>query len=76
MDKARKEKLISNIKINIRKYRTKRGYSKREFSRKFNIPYYTIIALEVRQYKDVNITTLINFAEALEVKLQDLLGEF
>lgn len=61
------------IGSNIKRLRTQKGYSAKEFSEKINVAYSTYSNYE-NNNREPNIDTLINIADVLEVTVNELMG--
>lgn len=59
---------------NIKKYRKKQGLTQEALARKADVSYNTIIKLESKGIKDPRVGTLKKIADALSVKVDDLIG--
>lgn len=71
LGKSRKIMLGDNIK----KFRNKRNLSQDNLARKAGIPYATLIKIESNVVKKPSVQNVAKIAEALEVKIEDLLRE-
>ena len=60
---------------NIKKYRRKLGLTQEALSRKADISYNTIIKIESGGIKDPRIGTLKKIAEALKIKIDELVSK-
>jgi len=60
---------------NIKKFRNKRNLSQDNLARKAGIPYATLIKIESNVVKKPSVQNVAKIAEALEVKIEDLLRE-
>ena len=60
-----------NIK-NLKKYRTKKGWSQERLAREAGISYNTLIKIERGGIKNPKIETIIKLAKALGITLDDL----
>jgi transcriptional regulator with XRE-family HTH domain len=58
---------------NIKKLRKKRGLTQDNLARKADIPYATLIKIESNVVKKPSVQNVAKIAEALEVKIEDLL---
>lgn len=61
----------NNIK-NLKKYRTKKGWSQERLAREAGISYNTLIKIERGGIKNPKIETIIKLSRALDVSLDDL----
>ncbi len=66
-----REKELINLGNNIKKYRLEKGYTQEEFSEIINKTANYVSQLE-NAHKGINVHTLIDIAEALEVTVKDL----
>jgi transcriptional regulator with XRE-family HTH domain len=60
---------------NIKKLRKKKGLSQDNLARKANMPYATLIKIESNAVKKPSVQNVAKIAEALQVKIEDLLRE-
>jgi len=60
---------------NIKKIRKKRGLSQDNLARKANMPYATLIKIESNTVKKPSVQNVARIAEALEVRIEDLLRD-
>ena len=58
---------------NIKRLRNKRDISQDNLARKASIPYATLIKIESNVVKKPSVQNIAKIAEALEVKIEDLL---
>lgn len=61
----------NNIK-NLKKYRTKKGWSQEKLAREAGISYNTLIKIERGGIKNPKIETIIKLSKALGITLDDL----
>ncbi|MCG2700239.1 helix-turn-helix transcriptional regulator [Candidatus Parcubacteria bacterium] len=61
----------NNIK-NLKKYRTKKGWSQEKLAREAGISYNTLIKIERGGIKNPKIETIIKLAKALGISIDDL----
>ena len=62
-----------NVGKNIKKYRTKIGLTQEALARKADISYNTIIKLETNGIEDPRVSTLKKIADALNIKIDNLI---
>jgi transcriptional regulator with XRE-family HTH domain len=60
---------------NIKKLRKKKGLSQDNLARKANMPYATLIKIESNVVKKPSVQNVAKIAEALQVKIEDLLRD-
>jgi DNA-binding XRE family transcriptional regulator len=65
----------STIANNIKKYRSKMGISQDRLSKLADVTYNTIIKIESGTNKNPTIETISKIANALEVKVDDLIKQ-
>ena len=63
----------NNIK-NLKKYRTKKGWSQERLAREAGISYNTLIKIERGGIKNPKIETIIKLADALNTSIDKLVG--
>jgi len=61
------------ISKNLRKYREKIGLSQDQLARRANIPYSTYLKIESGYTPNPSVQTILNIAEALNIKVDDLI---
>lgn len=62
-----------NISVNIKKYREKLGISQDTLSKRADVAFHTIAKIEAGSTTDPRIHTVKKIADALGVKLDDLI---
>ncbi|MDD5116375.1 MAG: helix-turn-helix transcriptional regulator [Candidatus Omnitrophica bacterium] len=60
---------------NIKRLRKKKGLSQDNLARKADMPYATLIKIESNVVKKPSVQNVVKIAEALEVKIEDLLKD-
>ena len=63
----------STIGDNIKKYRNKLGISQDVLSKRANLAFHTVVKIEAGSTPDPRIETVKKIADALSVKLDDLM---
>lgn len=61
------------LAANLKKYRNKAGLTQEALARKADVSYNTIIKLESKGIKDPRVGTLKKIADALDVKIDDII---
>jgi transcriptional regulator with XRE-family HTH domain len=64
---------MQNIADKIKEFRSKLGLTQEELAQKAGIPYATLSKIENDKVKNPTINTLIKIAQALEIKVDDLI---
>ncbi|MDD3776277.1 MAG: helix-turn-helix transcriptional regulator [Actinomycetota bacterium] len=69
-----KVKQINTLGSNIKNYRTKKGLSQDKLTKKADITLTTLVKIETGNNKNPTIKTLVKIANALGVKVDDLIN--
>jgi len=64
--------IVDNNVKNLKKYRTKKGWSQEKLAREAGISYNTLIKIERGGIKNPKIATIIKLSKALDISLDDL----
>jgi len=64
--------IVNNNIKNLKKYRTKKGWSQEKLAREAGISYNTLIKIERGGIKNPKIETIIKLSRALNISLDDL----
>lgn len=59
---------------NIRKFRSKKGFSQEKLARLADISNATLVKIEAGTAKEPTITTISKIADALEISIDELVG--